>query len=135
VEVIAMTTLKGACQCGAVQFQIQGDPKWIAHCHCADCRRATGAAVSTYVGVEWEQTEFPKGSPSTYCSSKGVKRTFCANCGSPIAYQGERWPSEIHFFVGLFERAEDLVPHEQVYEAERLPWLHIIAESSGKKAD
>jgi hypothetical protein len=130
-----MTTFKGSCQCGAIQFQIEGDPKWIAHCHCADCRRATGAAVSTYVGVEWEQTEFSTGSPSTYRSSEGVKRTYCADCGSPIAYQGERWPSEIHFFVGLFERAEDLVPQEQVYAAEKLPWLHIVAESSGNEAD
>jgi hypothetical protein len=37
--------------------------------------------------------------------------------------------------VGLFERAGDLVPQGQVYEAEKLPWLHIVAESSGKKAD
>jgi hypothetical protein len=130
-----MTTFKGSCQCGAIQFQIEGGPKWIADCHCADCRRATGAAVSTYVGVEWEQTEFSTGSPSTYRSSEGVKRTYCADCGSPIAYQGERWPSEIHFFVGLFERAEDLVPQEQVYAAEKLPWLHIVAESSGNEAD
>ena len=130
-----MTTLEGSCQCGAVQFRVEGDPKWIAHCHCADCRRATGAAVSTYVGVELENVKFPAGTPSTYSSSKGVTRSFCADCGSPIAYQGDRWPSEIHFFVGIFERAEDLVPQGQVYEAEKLPWLHIAAESPGKKGD
>ena len=62
-----------------------------------------------------------------------MKRSFCGDCGSPIAYEGERWPSEIHFFVGLFERAEDLVPQAQVYEAEKLPWLHILAEDPGKK--
>ena len=120
-----MTTLKGSCQCGAVQFQIEGDPKWIAHCHCLDCRRATGAAFSTYVGVEMGKVKFTSGTPSIYASSKGVKRSFCADCGSPIAYQGERWPTEIHFFVGLFERAADLVPQAQVYEAEKLPWLRI----------
>ncbi len=42
-------------------------------------------------------------------------------------------PSEIHFFVGLFERAEDLVPQGHAYEAEKLPWLHIVAEDPGKK--
>jgi hypothetical protein len=128
-----MTTFKGSCQCGAIQFQIEGEPKWIAHCHCADCRRATGAAASTYVGSEREQAKFLAGSPRAYLSSKGVRRTFCGECGSPIAYEGERWPSEIHFFVGLFERAEDLVPQGHAYEAERLPWLHIVAEDPGKK--
>ena len=130
-----MTTFKGSCQCGAIRFQIEGEPKWVAHCHCSDCRRATGAAASTYVGSEREQTRFLAGTPRAYHSSKGVRRSFCGDCGSPIAYEGERWPSEIHFFVGLFERAEELVPQAHVFESEKLPWLHIVAEDPGEKAD
>jgi hypothetical protein len=129
-----MTTLKGSCQCGAIQFQIEGEPKWIAHCHCSDCRHATGAAVSTYVGSEREQAKYLAGTPRVHHSSTDVRRSFCGDCGSPIAYEGERWPSEIHFFVGLFERPEDLVPQGHAYESEKLPWLHITAESPGKKA-
>jgi hypothetical protein len=128
-----MTTFEGSCLCGAIRFQFEGDPKWIAHCHCSDCRRATGAAVSTYVGVELDRVKFSSGTPSVYSSSKGVKRSFCAHCGTPIAYQGERWPSEIHFFVGLFERAGDLAPQNAVYEAEKLPWLQIVTEDRGEK--
>ncbi len=120
------TTFKGSCLCGAIQFQIEGEPKWIAHCHCSDCRRATGAAASTYVGAEKEHAVFLSGAPRVHRSSKGVRRSFCGDCGSPIAYEGERWPSEIHFFVGLFERAKDLVPQGHVYESEKLPWLHIV---------
>jgi len=129
-----MTTFKGSCRCGAIRFEIEGEPKWIAHCHCADCRRATGAAVSTYVGSERERVKFLGDSPRVYRSSKGVKRSFCGECGSPIAYEGERWPSEVHFFVGLFERAGDLVPQGQVYESERLPWLHVVDEVPETKA-
>jgi hypothetical protein len=130
-----MTTFKGSCQCGAIRFQVEGDPKWISHCHCADCRRATGAAVSTYVGVERKHAKFSSGTPSRYASSKGVKRSFCGDCGTPISYEGERWPSEIHFFVGLFERAEDLVPRGHAYAAEKLPWLHIVDEVTGQQTD
>jgi hypothetical protein len=130
-----MTTFTGSCLCGAIRFQIEGEPKWIAHCHCADCRRATGAAVSTYVGSDRVNTSFLAGTLKTYHSSKGVTRSFCGDCGSPIAYEGERWPSEIHFFVGLFDRAEDLVPQGHVYEAERLAWLHIVAEDPGGAID
>ena len=128
-----MTIFEGSCQCGAIRFQIEGEPKWVAHCHCSDCRRATGAAVSTYVGSEREQTRFLAGTPRIHHSSEGVRRSFCGDCGSPIAYEGERWPGEIHFFVGLFERAEDLVPQTHVFESEKLPWLHIVAENSGEK--
>jgi hypothetical protein len=34
----------------------------------------------------------------------------------------------------LFERAEDLVPQAHVFESEKLPWLHIVAEHRGGKA-
>ncbi len=121
-----MQSLAGSCGCGAIRFEIEGKPKWIAHCHCDNCRRATGAAVSTYVGCEREQVKFLAGEPKIYRSSPGVRRSHCGDCGTPIAYEGERWPSEIHFFVGLFERAADLVPQGHAYEAERLPWLHTV---------
>lgn len=120
-----MTKLKGSCQCGSIRFEVEGEPKWIAHCHCKDCRRATSAAVSTYVGCQRTNVTFVCGAPAVYKSSDGVRRTFCGKCGSPIAYEGERWADEIHFFIGLFEHPENLVPKGEAYEAERLPWLHL----------
>jgi hypothetical protein len=117
--------LKGHCQCGAIAFEVEGPPKWVAHCHCADCRKATGAAMSTYVGCHRDTVTFTKGEPKPFASSKGVKRSHCANCGSPISFEGERWAGEIHFFVGLFEHPEDLVPEGEAFKDEKLPWLHL----------
>jgi hypothetical protein len=130
-----MPTAKGSCQCGAIQFEIEGEPKWIAHCHCADCRRATGAAVSTYVGVEKANARFVAGTPRANSSSVGVRRQFCDTCGSPISYEGERWPTEIHFFVGVFDRPEDFAPKGHAFIEEKLPWLHIVDEGGGKNTD
>jgi hypothetical protein len=48
---------------------------------------------------------------------------FCPTCGSPVAYRGERWPDEIHFFVGLFDDAAALAPKAHVYTCDELPWL------------
>ncbi len=120
-----MTTLRGSCQCGTIKFHLDGDPKWVAHCHCNDCRRATSAAVSTFVGCDRKKVTFDEGEPATYKSSEGVRRTFCRGCGSPIAYEGARWAGEIHFYVGLFEHPEKLTPNREGYLKERLPWLHI----------
>jgi hypothetical protein len=33
----------------------------------------------------------------------------------------------------LFERAEELVPQAHVFESEKLPWLHIVAENRGER--
>lgn len=120
------TVLKGACQCGKVTFEVAGDPAWVGNCHCADCRHATGAAFSTFVGCKKTQVTWGKGTPSGYASSEGVRRTFCDRCGSPIAYEGIRWADEVHFYVGLFEHPEIFVPKGAAYEDEKLPWLHLV---------
>jgi hypothetical protein len=122
-------TLKGHCQCGAIAIEVEGPPNWIAHCHCADCRKATGAAMSTYVGCQRDKVTFTQGAPKSYASSKGVKRTYCSVCGSPVAYESERWTGEIHFFIGLFEHPEDLIPDGEVYKDEKLPWLHLTMKN------
>src|SRR5262245_60362325 len=96
----------GHCQCGAIEYQFTGEPKWVMHCHCESCRRAVSSAVATYIGVRLEQFSYLKGEPAIYESSPGVKRYFCANCGSPMAYAGARWPGEVHLFHGTLADPE-----------------------------
>ncbi len=31
------------CLCGAVTYEIEGDPMIVAHCHCTDSQRISGA--------------------------------------------------------------------------------------------
>ena len=114
----------GRCLCGAIRFTATGPAKWTSYCHCESCRRQTGAPVSAYAGFERGQVRF-EGERATYASSPGVRRTFCAACGTPLTYEGERWPSEVHLHVSGFERPEDFVPAGHACAEERLAWLHI----------
>ena len=36
------STLKGSCLCGAVKFEVSGEPRLFFHCHCSRCRKLTG---------------------------------------------------------------------------------------------
>jgi hypothetical protein len=116
---------EGGCLCGAVRFQVAGPTKWTAYCHCASCRRHTGAPVSAYAGFERDQVHFTKGQPALYASTPGVARGFCGVCGSTLTYEGDRWPSEVHFHVGAFDRPEDFAPEGNAFPEEKLAWLHI----------
>ena len=115
----------GGCQCGRIRFEARGEPIWVAHCHCTDCRRATASALATYAGFDKDRVRFTAGRPAGYHSSPGVTRRFCADCGTPISFESERWPEEIHLFVCAFDDPESFEPRAHVYTAEQLSWLHL----------
>jgi len=116
---------RGHCLCGAVSFAARGEPRWVAHCHCESCRRATSSAVATYAGFPTTSVEWTGARPAEFRSSPGVLRRFCGACGSPVSFEGERWPDEIHLFVPSFDEPETFRPACHVHVDEQLRWLHL----------
>jgi hypothetical protein len=117
--------LEGGCLCGAVRYRVEGPPIWSAHCHCQDCRRASGAPFVTYASFAPARLHWTKGKPTGFASSPGVIRSFCGKCGSPLAYEGERWPGEIHIHVGTLDHPEAIRPQAHAYTAHQLSWLKL----------
>lgn len=116
---------RGRCLCGQVRFVASGEPKWVVHCHCESCRRATSAAFATYAGYGAGAVEWTGAAPGTYHSSPGVTRRFCRRCGSPMSFEGERWPGEVHLFVASFEDPASSIPKAHVHAEEQLAWVHL----------
>jgi hypothetical protein len=116
---------EGGCLCGAVRFVAEGAPKWTSYCHCRSCRRHTGAPVAAYAGFERDRVRFTQGVPTCFPSSPGVKRGFCARCGSTLTYEGDRWPTELHLHVGAFDDPSVFAPTGHAFAEEQLAWLHL----------
>lgn len=114
---------RGHCLCRAIAYEFDGDPKWVAYCHCESCRRATSAPVTTYLGVGVDQFRFLQGEPAVYESSPGVRRYFCPRCGSPMAYAADRFPGEVHLHVGTLEQPNEVAPRSHVFAGEQLAWF------------
>ena len=55
-------TRTGGCRCGAVRYRAVGKPKWVAHCHCKDCRKQTSAGYATWLGYETTAVTWAKSS-------------------------------------------------------------------------
>jgi len=115
--------MNGHCSCGAVRYSIAGAPKWAAHCHCSDCRRATGAPYVTYAGFATDQLTWSGESAQRYNSSPGVVRRYCGKCGTPLSYEGARWPGEVHILAGTLDDPGAVAPKVHVYVGEKLPWV------------
>ncbi len=122
---MSTTPFHGHCMCGAVRYSVSQPPKWVGHCHCSDCRRHVAGAVATFLGCEEAAFSLTAGEFSRYTSSPGVQRMFCGACGTPMAYQSEQIPGEIHLLIGTLEHPEDFAPVVEVFCKEKLPWLKL----------
>jgi len=77
----------GRCACGAVKFEFNSDPDFIANCHCLDCKKASGGEMATFFAVP--ETDFTRsGEVKSYHyiaeSGKGLDRNFCPTCGARL---------------------------------------------------
>lgn len=123
-----MSTTSGHCLCRAVTFEYDGRPNWTLHCHCESCRRATSAPIATWISVPRAACRFTAGAPAYYTSSPGVRRGFCARCGSPLVYENERLPDEIHLLACALADPQDVQPSAHVFAGEQLSWFECADE-------
>lgn len=120
-----MNGASGHCLCGAVAFAFEGEPNWQAHCHCESCRRNCSAPYTSYLGVSHGKWRWTGKVPGVYLSSPGVRRHFCPDCGTPMAFEGESWPHEIHFYAASLSDPAAYRPTAHANWNEHLPWVAV----------
>ncbi|MEZ5979169.1 MAG: GFA family protein [Planctomycetota bacterium] len=120
----------GRCACGGVRFVATLPPRFVAHCHCENCRRAHGAAFVTWAGFREAafRLDDPEGLVRAFASDTSARRRFCSRCGTPMLYDGPRWPGEVHVAVALFDDDLGVAPKAHVY-ADRAPSWCPIADA------
>src|SRR5476651_516190 len=95
----------GQCLCGKVCFEIDIPARWAWHDHSAATRRAHGAAYATYVGSWRKRFRVTKGQARITRfkdEATGTTRSFCAGCGTPIAYERTRSAHMVNVPRALF---------------------------------
>src|SRR5260370_8443045 len=48
----------GGCLCGSLRYEAQGEPLFMGHCYCADCRKASGSGFIPYMGFASSAVRF-----------------------------------------------------------------------------
>ncbi len=124
-----MPMITGGCHCGAIRYQIDGQPVVHALCHCTDCRRHSGAPMVGWAMYPEAAVTLTKGTPRVYTSSPQGRRHFCADCGTGLFYvNGEILPSLIDVQSATLDDP-DLVPAQvHIQVAERLKWMERVSE-------
>ena len=115
-------TSKGGCFCGAVRYRAAGAPFNPTNCHCADCRRASGAPFVSWASFPAAGFTFTQGKPESFRYA-GRVRTFCGRCGTPLTFQEDESPAEIDVTIGSLDHPEALAPRDHLWVSDRLPWI------------
>jgi hypothetical protein len=79
-------TYKGACFCGAVEFEATGAPVAMGYCHCEDCRTWLGAPVNAFSLWARDSVQITKGADNvgTFNKTESSYRKFCKTCGGAL---------------------------------------------------
>ena len=116
--------LSGQCLCGAITYQVSGEPGFVALCHCTDCRRASGAPMVAWAMFAEAALILTKGTPKTINSSGTAMRSFCAACGSGLFYRNAAiLPGMLDVQTATLDNPEALPPTVQIQTAERIGWM------------
>lgn len=122
--------IRGSCQCGAVQFSVDGDITDLSHCHCSMCRKLHGAAYVTIAGVIRDSFEWNVGRDAlkTYASSDAIDRFFCEICGSQLGCFYKPEPKLMYLAMGTVEGNPAHPPSYHQFVGSIAPWHEITDE-------
>jgi hypothetical protein len=116
-----MPTLKGSCLCGAVRYEVTGEPKRFYHCHCSRCRKATGTGHATNLFLQPAALAWTAGAElvRSFKLPEALRFTnqFCGTCGGRVPRQ----PKDTDIVIVPAGSLDDPAPIE--------PQAHIFAES------
>lgn len=77
----------GGCACGAIRYEISGEPLFQNHCQCRDCQRKSGTGHGSYLTFPGSVVKASGGASHwNLVGDSGTTkiRAFCPTCGSPV---------------------------------------------------
>jgi hypothetical protein len=114
----------GGCACGAIRYDVSGEPSAMFRCHCRDCQRAGGGAFSPVVYFPRAKFRLLSGSLKHYhtpsLSGGENKRGFCPECGSRIS--GGESDDGIGIMASSLDDPSQFTPKTDIFTADVQPW-------------
>ena len=108
-----------------MRYTLSGDPVMCVTCHCKNCQRQAGSALSIIVGV-MEDALSIEGEVKTYNdtgdSGASVRRQFCDTCGSALFTRIDHTPGLMFIKAGTLDDTSALQPAFHCYTRSKQAW-------------
>jgi hypothetical protein len=120
--------ITGGCRCGAVRYEITGEPVATRACHCSDCQQSTGSAFSSNLVTREDDFRITQGETKSFDvqSDRGntVERHFCPICGSPLYGRAGALPGLLTVRAGNLDDPTGFRPEALFYTSRAPAWLN-----------
>jgi hypothetical protein len=117
----------GRCACGAVTFEFDTDPDFIAMCPCLDCKKASGGEAAVWFAVPESDFALLTGEPEAFGyvadSGKTLDRMVCPTCFARLYTANlESFPATVFVQLGSLTDPAGIAPKLEMFIKRRLPW-------------
>jgi hypothetical protein len=123
----------GGCQCGAIRYEISGEPKTLYVCHCIECRRQSASAFGMSLMVERLGFRVTQGSSKFWTrradSGREVRCAFCPDCGSRLWHEREGFAETVTIKAGSLDEPVDLTNAIHIWTSRKLAGVIIPDEA------
>ena len=119
---------QGRCACGAVTFEFDTEPDFIAVCHCLDCKKASGGEAATWFGVPDDDFTLTGGTTKAFSyiadSGQPLDRNFCTVCAARLYTSNlGSFPGTVFVQLGSLTDPTGIEPKLEMFVKRRLPWV------------
>ncbi|HXX83999.1 MAG TPA: GFA family protein [Casimicrobiaceae bacterium] len=122
---MTQSTFNGSCLCGAVKYEVTGEPKRFFHCHCSRCRKATGTGHASNLFLQPGMLKWLSGEEQIRAfkvpDAERFTNHFCATCGSRLPRQ-TRDTDVVMIPAGSLDDEAPIRPQARIFSASRASW-------------
>jgi hypothetical protein len=128
------STLKGSCLCGAVTYEVSGEPKRFYHCHCSRCRKATGTGHASNLFVQPGTLKWLSGESQVRVfkvpEAQRFANSFCTTCGGRVPREAQTM-GFVFIPAGSLDTEPPIGPQARIFVGSRAQWSCTEGELPG----
>ena len=118
----------GGCACGAVRYEITGEPIVMVDCQCRQCQRESGTGHASH--VTFKAAEVKLSGEASHWDMVGdggarKRRAFCPTCGSPVYMTFPDVPDIFIVKPASLDDPGSYRPNFVTWTAAGQPWDHL----------
>lgn len=116
----------GGCACGAIRYEISGEPLAMNDCQCRDCQRKSGTGHGSYLSFP-NRAQVKLSGAATHWdllgdSGNAKTRAFCPTCGSPVYLTFSAMPDVFTVHAASLDDPGRYRPQMVTYRARGHAW-------------